>query len=164
MRLEIKSCVGLGDLILVYSQTEQIKDQYSEIAICPEYDLLRQWRLGSKESYEFTKKFAQILFSGPPYVLIESSNYPLTDPHQLTRKLGLKNKYVNLSGKLCLPKVDIGTEDYVVVNTKVRQIPPEHFKSIKNRFFDVLRHTNKSIVVLGERDLGVNRETKFSQI
>lgn len=159
--LEIKTCVGIGDLILTYSILEQIKHNYSEIVICPEYGLLTQYRSGSKESYDFTKQFAELLFSEAPYRLTDISPVQRLNPQELSEKLTTKTKYINLADKLCTKESPI-VSPYIVINTKVRNY--NRFKSIKPLFFDFLLKNQSKIVLLGERNLGVNKEAQFNNI
>ena len=165
LKLELKTCVGIGDLIFIYSYAEQVKHIYSEIKICPEYSILSAYRSGSKESYDFSKKFVAFLFSEPYYILGEHCNSkPLTLSWDLFNS-DIKAQYVDLRSKLCLPeKIDIGTDNYIVINTKIRDFDIRFWNKTKNDFFKILRSTSKKIVLMGERRIGINKEQNIYTI
>ena len=142
---------------------EQIKHDYSEVVICPDYDLLKQYRSGSKESYDFTKKFAELLFTDQVYKLTNSSNIARLNPQELSDLLTTPTKYINLSNKLCTNKnTALDNEQYIVINTKIRNY--KGFNSIKSKFYDFLLKTKSKIVLLGERNLGTNKEALHNNI
>jgi hypothetical protein len=159
---EVKTCVGMGDLVLNFAQLETVKNDFTEIRVCPAYSLLNEYRSGSPELHAFTKQFAQLLFDKPPYKLIDSSSAPLTPPDVLLCQRGWKASYVDLSDRLCLAPVDIGVENYVIIQTKVRHLNREVFNSISERFFSTIRNIkNCKIVLMGEHNTGSCKESKI---
>jgi hypothetical protein len=161
--LEIKTCVGMGDFVLSYSQLERIKNKYSEIRVCPSYHLLDVYRSGSKEIHEFTKNFASLLFDSPPYKLLDKSEAPLTSPDDLFHHMKLRPSYVDLSEKLCL-KEDIGFDigcEYIVIQTKIRYIDRSLFNSLSERIFSTIKNIKKyKIVLMGEHSTGACKESQ----
>jgi hypothetical protein len=162
---ETKTCVGIGDLIFTYSLTEQVKHIYSEIKICPDYSILKSVRSGSKESYLFTKQFVSLLFNESYYTVLDELNLPTINPEVLSKSLNRKIKFVDLTNKtnLFIP-IDIGIEDYVVINTKIRGITRTNFDLVKDRFFEVIKNSKRKIVLIGERNNGINKEAEYCNI
>lgn len=161
---ETKTCVGIGDLIFTYSLTEQVKHLYSEIRICPDYSILKSVRSGSKESYDFTKQFVSLLFNEPYYTVLEELNLPTINPEVLSKSLNRKIKFVNLTNKDLFIPINIGIEDYIVINTKIRGITRTNFDLVKDRFLDVIKNSKRKIVLIGERNNGINKEAEYCNI
>lgn len=153
----------MGDLILTYSILEQIKNNYSEIRICPDYNLLKQYRAGTAESIDFTREFANLIFNEYPYKVIDNSELFYLNPEEISEKLSTKTKFIDLSNKLCSTK-NIDIQDYIVINTKVRDFSQRSFNAIKPRLNNILSSTTKKIVLMGERKLGINLEVSNNNI
>jgi hypothetical protein len=150
--IEFKTAVAMGDLILVYSLMEQIKNKYSEIRLCPDYSLIDLYRKSSKENLAFSKQMVALIFDAPYYKILDKSNEKVLYTANLANKLHLRTKYVDLRSKLCLPtKVDIGTDNYIVVHTKIRDLSQPNFELVRKQAYDMIRNTKKKIVIMGER-------------
>lgn len=161
--MEIKTCAGMGDLILTYSMLEQIKHKYKEIRVCPDYNLLKQYRSGTAESIDFTREFANLIFKNTPYKVIDISEQPRLNPEELSDLLGITTKFTDLSDKLCGTKT-LDIYDYIVINTKVRDFSQRSFNILKPRLTHILSSTSKKIVLMGERSLGINLEANYNNI
>jgi hypothetical protein len=152
MIFECKLPIGIGDFVLSYSILEQIKNKYSEIRVCPDYKLVKSYRGGSKESLEFVEKITSTIYSDYPYKTLKESVAKYMQVVQLANHLSLATQYVNLQKKFCFStKVNIGTDDYIVISTKARHISQESFDIVKKDVFSILRNSTKKIVLIGER-------------
>lgn len=161
--LEIKTCAGMGDLILTYSILEQIKHNYSDIRICPDYNLLKQYRAGTIECINFTRDFAKLIFNTYPYNVIDHLDLFYLNPEEISNKFSVKTKFVDLSDKLCGTS-NLNIDNYIVINTKVRDFSQRSFHVLKPKLTKILSSTNKKIVLMGERKLGTNLEAKHNNI
>jgi len=152
MICEFKLPIGIGDFVLSYSILEQIKNKYSEIRICPNYQIVKSFRGGSKESTNFVERLATTIYNHPPYNVLKESNAKYMHVIHLANHLALTTQYVDLQEKFCLPStIDIGTNNYIVVSTKIRHLSQESFDSVKKEVFTILRNSTKKIVLIGER-------------
>jgi hypothetical protein len=151
-----KCCVnmGVGDLLLIRSMLDFVKDRYKEVLISPNIPFFDEIR-----SKNYTKGFIgdymRLLFKPPYYKITSDLSYPKREgvAIQMQDGIGITGPQ-HLQDLFCVGKsLDIGP--YITLNTKVRIVNKTSYEAFKGRFFDNLNIVamKYKIVLLGDRKL-----------
>lgn len=154
--LELKPNLGIGDMIFLYSELEDMKDRYDKFFIYPPYDMVKTFR--GNTAINFPKQFLQILFSSDPkYELIESSNVHNMSPEEIENSYGCTTKFIDLADKFVSYKSPI-LSDFVCISTKIRYVTRKQFLDSFMQIVPILLKADLPIIILGERSIPVTPE------
>lgn len=148
--------IGIGDLIMMHAQFEGQKHNYDRLRVSPNWGLLA---FRSPEYRPFVQSFFELLFQGPPYEHAFTEDLPLRSIIDLEAN-GFPYRHPQLANKLCVGEPLASDRPYVVLNTKIRDLPIERWNESKGAIFDALRslHPRYNIVLTGEREVEYNTE------
>ena len=150
--LQTNVCIGLGDLICMKGQTDPFKDQFDQIRITLDRNVINTYRRNDVPYSKFLNDVCKLFFSEKPYML-NVGNYPIKGMHGICKEYNLPFVKPNLKYLLCKgDSLNLG-EDYIIINTKVRTFPRQRWNEIRQDIFNLLNLlANKyKIVILGEK-------------
>jgi|ERR1700678_1721766 hypothetical protein len=164
--LETNVCIGLGDLICMKGQTDPFKNRFDEIRITYDPGVIREFKNGDMQYMRFLDDIGELFFSERPYVLYKNAPGRKIDWSKIKGQQGLCREYglplvkPNLKYLLCKGKLLNLSEEYIVITTKHRTFPRQHWMEISPRFWEIMRKLAKKyrIVILGEKQVEISRE------
>jgi hypothetical protein len=159
---------SLGEIINIKYHLDLVKFKYDKIKINFNTNA---WRVclhtdtpGWEQRRVLWEKYlidlGQLFFSNHPYVIERNDRFPNFDTGRLVEHLKLKPQKAEMAHLLCKGKSLNLSEPYIVLTTKLRNIPKSLFYPKSNRFWNVIQKlaTHYRIVLLGERDVEIRRE------
>ncbi len=157
--LEIKPNLGIGDMIFLFSELENMKDRYDRFLVCPPYEMVKSFR--GDTDINFPKRFLQTLFgSDPHYSIIEKSPCANLSPDDIESSYGVSTTFIDLSSKFVKGHVSMPFgANFIAINTKVRYITKQEFKNCFARLVPVLKASGLPIVLFGEQNIPINPES-----
>lgn len=150
--------LGIGDLIYLKAMFEPVKDQYKEIRFGFHRDLIVKYN--KDPSYnDFINELGELLFGEPPYV-IKDGYYPYQRLEHISTSHRLHPRKPDLAHLLCKGTPLNLDKPYIVINTKVRQVPKKLLEDNISEFWNILNTLSDkyTIVILGEREIEMNKE------
>jgi hypothetical protein len=157
--LEVKPHLGMGDMIFLFSELENMKDRYDRVLVCPPYDMVKTFR--GNTDVNFPKQFLQTLFGSDPYYsIVEKSPCENQSPEDIEASYGCKTTFIDLSDKFVKKhvKMPFGS-NFIAIHTKVRYISKSEFQNCFTRLVPVLKASGLPIVVFGEQSIPKNPES-----
>jgi len=159
--------LALGDLINIKTYLDDVKNQYNQINLTFHRALLEigvntgepDWPIKKQKWEKYLFDVGRLFFSEAPYS-IDKGQYPFLDTQSLVRRYGLQPKKPELSNLLCMGySLNLG-EEYIVITTKVREVPRKMFYPLSISLWKVLNSLSKKykIVILGERKVEMRKE------
>lgn len=169
--LQFRTYMGLGDLIHDKIFLNAIENDYDKIHISPSKEIIRDYRDNDMVYYNFCKDILHMLFNTDKYVIEENEDFEHMDGKTFATKMKITPTIKNhdLTNYLCnistvLPAT---TNKYIVLTTKVRSLDRSIYENIiKKGFWNYLNNIQRkySIVILGEREMGLTTEYKQSSL
>jgi hypothetical protein len=155
--LRIKTCVGIGDLLHLKQLLDDMKNNYSSVEISLDHEIIRSYKSNYDEYLTFINSLFIKLFSEPPYKICEDINSKTYSPTILARNFSQTPRIPNLEKYFC--ENNNKTEDIIIL-TKIRGFHRENYEKIKTAFINLLNKIskNRKIILVGERNIGANRE------
>lgn len=163
MELNIKTFVGMGDILHSKQLLDEVKDKYTTINVYYDNDCF-EWKGNYNQFTEFTQKLFKELFSEPPYVIQDTPYSISLSPINLRIHINSQFKVLNLEKYFCKDLDDSqDTEDYIVVLTKIRGWHYSNYLSVREKYFDILNRIaqKNKIYIMGERKIGLNKENEL---
>jgi hypothetical protein len=163
MELNIKTYVGMGDILHSKQLLDEVKDNYDTINVYYDKDCF-EWKGNYNQFSEFTEKLFKELFSEPPYVIQDTPYSVSLSPINLARHINSQFKVLNFEKYFCKDLDDSQeVEDYFVVLTKIRGWHYSNYCSIKEKYLDILNKISlkNKIYIMGERKIGLNKENEL---
>lgn len=160
MKYQVRIHLGIGSILYIKAQLDNVKANYEEILIEPNYKLLKIYRENTKECFEFTTKLVEQLFSEPPYKIVDKVEGGDKDHEDIFTQDWIKPVKPQLARYFCSDNKEI-EGDYITLTTKVRYLHRDHYDMIKGDFFKALKNQSKPVVLLGERVMAKNQETNI---
>ncbi|HEY5267653.1 MAG TPA: hypothetical protein VII94_00785 [Candidatus Saccharimonadales bacterium] len=160
---------ALGEVINIRWNLQQLFDTYDQINITFDPKIywsevmnthLPDWPEKEAKLNKLCSELGNLLFTEKPFTFGMYLPYPrlyhagyLIDDWKLTPKMPQMAKYLCKGTPL-----NIG--DYVVITTKVREVPKARYDQNKQELYDLLKKISESypIVILGERILEIRKE------
>lgn len=159
MQLDINT--GIGDHLIVRSFLDQLKDQYARIQITQSRAAVAHWRDNDPRFLQFIHQLGDIIFGHPPYQLVKQPiRFPFW-PSERFIELGLIPTRPYVPGLIVNHHLTAEiTQPYIVLTTKVREMPPETFRDFIDKSTPIFQHLAKryAIVLLGEREVEKSKE------
>lgn len=154
--LKISIPIGLGDILYVKAMLDAIKNNYNEIRLKFNRELIESCRLNPNYNH-FLNEIGLLLFSTPPYILTEEFEIPFFHLASLCKQ-GIDPVKPNLGYLLCKGNPLQLEQKYIVIVTKVRDLSRNNFNIKSHEMWQLIRKlSNKyKIVILGERKLQIN--------
>jgi len=159
--------LALGDLINIKTYLDDVKHQYNHINLTFHRSLLEDgvstgapdWPTKKQKWEKYLNDVGKLFFLEPPYT-IDKGQYPFLDTQSLVRRYKLHPRKPELSNLLCRGiSLNVG-EEYIVITTKVREVPRKLFYPLSINLWKVLNSLSKKykIVILGERTVEMRKE------
>lgn len=155
--LNIKTCVGIGDLIHLKQLLDDSSSKYDKINIALDHDVIKNFKSNYNEYLNFINPLFIKLFSENPYNIVNTVESPLYSPIVYVNHYKQNPEIPNLEKYLCDEQY---FSDEIVVLTKIRGFNIKNYNYIKNNFLNllnILSQKNK-ITLMGERNIGMNPE------
>jgi len=163
MELNIKTFVGMGDILHSKQLLDEVKDNYDTINVYYDRNCF-EWKGNYNQFSEFTEKLFKELFSEPPYVIQDTPYSVSLSPINLSKHINSQFKVLNFEKYFC-KDLDYSqeVEDYIVVLTKIRGWHYSNYCSIKEKYLDILNKISlkNKIYIMGERKIGLNKENEM---
>jgi len=161
--LSIKLNLGIGDIVFTKAALDNVKDQYEVIKVSPNYPLIDQYRNGDPEYRQFVDDLFKLLFSEPPYEIVDDQNLPSKTPYTLMHENNMELCKPDLAKYFVDPVVyyDDCKEHYITVSTKVRGLSAtDYVMKYRERLIDKLQELSEkhTIYIIGEKRIGYNAE------
>lgn len=164
--LKAKINLGLGDIIYTKALLDRTHDNYNKIYLSPNKTILNTYRDGDIVFYNFCKNFMKLIFDNSIYTITDDQSYPQMMPHQY-KEYKTEPIKPSLVTYLCdsqyvLPN-GLLEDNYIVITTKVRALDISLYEQlVKSGFWNNVKLlSNKyKLVVIGEREIGENKEYK----
>ena len=145
--------VGIGDLIVCKSQMLQCGIPH--IFVSPNRKIAEKYR--SPKHWHFIFELMKAIYVEPVFTVTDDQSYPRVC-WEFFKKRGVKPKRLDLSKQLC--NGHGFNYKYVALNTKVRGMKKEWFLKNVTEFRKALKSINYRLVLIGEREIGMNPEYK----
>ena len=159
--LETNVCIGLGDLICMKGQTNPFKNDFDQIKITPDPNVIREYRGGDVQYMKFINEVCALFFSEKPYIL-NAGNFPIKGMHGICREYNLPFVKPNLKYLLCKGDLLKLNEEYIVITTKIRTFSRKRWIEIQPSIWKILTKLSEKykIVILGEKIVEQSKEYK----
>lgn len=154
-----KITIGLGDNLVIRVFFDSVKDQFSEIRIAHDKQIIKFYRNNDPVYCRFLEQLGKLLFSEPPYVF-DHGNHPEINTYQTMSNLGTPIKNPDLAHLLCKGNsLNLG-EPYIVILTKVRVLSKNVLFPLLPSFWQTIRDLSRKykIVILGEKVTELSKE------
>ena len=148
--------IGIGDLIYIKGMFEPIKHEFSSINFRFHKELITAYHKDVAH-FQFLEEFGKLLFGEAPYIVDDSPSSFLRLEQMMN--LGITPHKPELASLLCVgTPLEIGP--YIVINTKVREMPQSHLREQIRDFWTLLNKLSEKykIVILGEKVIEMNPE------
>jgi hypothetical protein len=157
MELDVKTHVGIGDILHFKQILDSVKHRYDKINITFCTDTIKGFKDDYDGYYLFMSKLFDSIFLEDPYVRNDSITVNGTSPVMFSFYNGIKPEIPYLEKYFTQGKEK---EDYVVVLTKIRGMVHEVYSSFKYEYLNLLNSISKKykILLLGEKVTGLNKE------
>ena len=150
---------GIGDILHIKSQLDNIKHIFSKIQISIYQPGIDHFRNGSLQYKEFIISFIKLIFNDSNYEILEFDNQPLRNCSELLITNGIQPIRPFLKDKLCQSLTN-NYGEYITISTKIRQLDKQHYSEIKEKYFTILSNLSfkYKIMILGEKEIEYNSE------
>jgi hypothetical protein len=158
-RLELTINGGIGDNLMVRVFLDSVKDNYDQIAISHNTEVLKDSRNNDIKYCKFLNDLSNILFITPPYKY-EQKQFDTSRIHSfIVNNSSLIPQKPNIDS-LCKGALLSLDEEYIVITTHVRYIPKQHLYTLLPQLLMKLKElSNKyKIVIMGERAIEEGHE------
>jgi hypothetical protein len=146
--------MGVGDLVLIKSMLDCVKDRYSNIYISPNTSFFDDIRTKDYKN-GMIKEYIEYLFGNDPFYILDDKKYERRNTETLfwNDKILFKGPQ-GLNDRFCIGE-PLNVGKYVTVTTKIRSIKKSTYTKIKDNFLKSLLDLSYKykVVILGERDL-----------
>jgi len=158
-KLEYEIYGGIGDNLIIRIFFDSIKDNYDQIRISHNKNVINVWRNGDPKYINFLNELGKLLFSEHPYIY-DNGTYPHINASKEIFTLKLMPQKPNLDNLLCKGESLNLDEEYIVLTTKIRLISRNVFYPLSPQLWNTLRNVSKKykIVILGEKDVEKSKE------
>ena len=127
--METTICLGIGDNLVVRIMLDTIKHNYNSIKISHDKAVLRNFRNNDPQYAAFMKELGELLFSDPPYQLVDTQ-FKQINTNRTLIDLNIRAKKPNIDHLLCKGDPLNIYEEYIVITTKVRGLHINTFNII----------------------------------
>lgn len=150
--------VGIGDHLVLRMFLDGIKDQYDRIAVTHSRPGMAFWHNNNAARWDFNLKLGKLLFGERPYELIQNARFPFFPNERIVREINNKPVKPNVDC-LCVGK-PLDVEKYIILTTKVRQLPKSIFEQSKNKLTPIFQKlaNARQVVIIGEREVEKTKE------
>jgi hypothetical protein len=157
MELNIKTHVGIGDIIHLKQLLDTVKNKYEKINITFSTEVIKQFKCDYDSYYDFVTKLFSLLFSESPYNLVDDLDAEGTSGISFSSQYNVRPQIPYLEKYFIEKKEE---ENYIVVLTKIRGIWSHTYESFKDEYLTILNDISKKhkILLLGEKVVGDNPE------
>ena len=166
--LQLSIPTSLGEIINIKYHLDFIKNNYDQISISFNTSLWKDclhteasdWNHKEKLWIKLLNDIGNLFFSEKPYILDMGKNYPFSDMGVLAHKLKLEPKKAEMANFLCAGNSLNLDEKYIVITTKVRQLPKNIFYPKSVQLWGTLKKLSQKykIVILGEKLVEMRKE------
>lgn len=159
----IKMNLGIGDILFTKAVLDNVKENFESIKVAPNYELINQYRNGDTNYRDFIDGLFFLLFSEPPYEIVNDPSFPSKTPYDLYHSDGFCLCKPDLAKYLVDPYLYNGDRKgtYITVSTKVRGLKAsDYVMKYRERFIESLQEisANYDLYIIGERKIGYNAE------
>jgi hypothetical protein len=161
-KLEFTINAGIGDNLILRIFLDTIKQNYDQIRISHDTNVINYWRSGDPQYYKFLDELGKLLFSEPPYIY-DKIRRPHSDLDKIANIIcGLKftPQKPNIDHILCSGDSLNLDEKYIVITTKTRYMHKQFLYPLFPKLWKTMKEVSKKykIVILGERCVEKSKE------
>lgn len=155
--------IGLGDIICIKSYFDSVINDYKQINVCFNLDLVKSHRNDDPKMYEFLHNIGNIFFKKRPYKYISEQIFDSYEHETIISNNNLTPVRPDQKELLCHGTSLNLDKQYIVLTTKVRDLLYTDYISIKEEFFKIINKLSEKyyIVILGEKEIEKAPDYKY---